>query len=55
MGTEFQFKKVKNSGNDDGEICTMGMYLMPLTYTVKYEKTNKQTKKPRSFLLAETC
>ena len=36
MGVEFQFTKVKNSGDGDGEGCSaLWLYLEPLNHTVK--------------------
>ena len=37
MGTEFQFRKVKNPEMDDGEILQQcELYLVPLNCIVKY-------------------
>ena len=32
---QFQFRKVKNSGVDDGESCTACVFSVPLNCTVK--------------------
>lgn len=42
MGTEFQFSKLKRVlGMDDVKDCTVSLYLIPLTHTLKNGYSNE--------------